>query len=398
VPGGKYLATSNASALSIWDLSTARVVRTITDDITPQKNGFSTGFAFTRDGKRILSGDSMPGVGIHSASSRTSGRILLLWDFGSGKLLARSGDLGEEPVHLAISHNGRLAVCSTRRGDILIWEPGKKPLRRVLRGEEAPIAGSVAFTRDDKHLIVVRRDLIWHQIAVATGKVLRQDSLENCDWGNVAPGEGTVATFRKPNQLHLYDPGTGKKRRLPLKEKVNLLELSFSPDARTLLALDRAAEMVQFWDVAKGQLLRRLRLPGLSRTYDQAQLVLSQDGKTLASFEEYSVVRLWDAATGKPRHRFPGHVRAPGKLAFSADGKEIVSYADRGRGKLPHGEVYRWSTTTAELLARVVLEPPGSQPLLAPGGRHLAEWYSETFPRSIRLFDSRTGKYRFLKY
>src|SRR5262245_5123162 len=52
VPGGRYLATANGSALSLWDLRSGRIVRTL-----PVESGFAGRFVFTPDGKRLLSAD-----------------------------------------------------------------------------------------------------------------------------------------------------------------------------------------------------------------------------------------------------------------------------------------------------------------------------------------------------
>src|SRR5262245_42461488 len=58
VPGGKHLATTNGYALSVWDLDTGRVVRTISTDGTSLGDGFQC-FTFTPDGKRLLSADQL---------------------------------------------------------------------------------------------------------------------------------------------------------------------------------------------------------------------------------------------------------------------------------------------------------------------------------------------------
>ena len=55
VPGAKYLATTGVSALSVWDVDTGRVVRTISADDTHLGDVLFRGFAFTPDGKRLLS-------------------------------------------------------------------------------------------------------------------------------------------------------------------------------------------------------------------------------------------------------------------------------------------------------------------------------------------------------
>src|SRR5262249_55670365 len=137
----------------------------------------------------------------------------------------------------------------------------------------------------------------------------------------------------------------------------------------------------------------RLRLPGLVWTSEHAELLLSGDGKRLASYEEPRVVRVWDAHTGRPQLDLPSHVSPPLQLAFSADGKEIASYALRDRSL--GGQLHHWDVTTGKLLASVSPDapkeswPPWSRPWrLAPGGQHLAE----RVERSTYVYDGKTGK------
>ncbi len=59
-------------------------------------------------------------------------------------------------------------------------------------------------------------------------------------------------------------------------------------------------------------------------------LAVSPDGRSLATAALLpdSVVRVWDLATGRQRHQWPGHGDLTGAeaLAFSADGQFVLSY------------------------------------------------------------------------
>jgi WD40 repeat protein len=393
-PDGRHLALTAGWALSVWDVATGRVVRTISTDSTPQGEGFTHGFTFSRDGKYLLSAEGLgsPMPGPWGLPDRKP--VLLLWDYSSGKILSQSSDLEGRPYCLALRHDGRLAAC-VARGNVLLWRPGVKALRPVFRSGKHETAASVAFSPDGKHLLVVSvrpgSGVRTRRIDVASGRLLNWVSLRT-DLGIILAADlGAGAASTPSGELRLFDMGTGAERRLPLREKDFSADLSFSPDGRVLLAWDRWAETVQLWDVAKGQLLRRLRLPGLRRT-EHAPLLLSPDGTTLASSEVRRVVRLWDARTGRPRMRLPGHVQYPHELAFSADGRELTSYT-----VAPHelGEVYRWQAATGKRLSDFALAPPDNYiPVgafrwrLAPGGRHLAL----QLHRALHVFDTRTGK------
>ncbi len=390
-PDGKHLATS-CSALSVWDLASGRVVRTVSTDGTPQGEGFTHGFTFSRDGKYLLSAEEM---GSPTPRGWGAGRkaVLLLWDFSSGKLLAQSPDLEGQTHSPALRSDGRLAACVDRRG-VLLWRPGEKAFRTLTRCGNGE-AVSVAFSPDGKQLLVVSFSSAsgprcWW-VDVASGRLLKWVTLRSDNWALFSP-DGMAGASCLPGQLYLHDTNTGAKRRLPLKEKRDYSGLSFNPHGRVLLAWDHWAETVHFWDVTEGRLLRRLRLPGLSRVDEHAPLLLSPDGTTLASSERRHVVRLWDALTGRPRMRPPGHVQPPYQVAFSPDGRELASYT---LAPFPLGEVYRWQATTGKRLAHIALAPPddgvpieGFHWRLAPGGRHLAVQLS----KDLHLYETRTGK------
>jgi WD40 repeat protein len=399
VPGDKYLATNDGSALSFWDLRTGKVARTIRDTITPMKHAFAGEFVFTPDGKRVLTADVLAGKA--AVDRREDWQpALFLWEVSSGKLLARSPDLPVEPGYLALRHDGRLAACGTHYGDVLLWEPGKKVLRPVISGERGvPWIKGLAFTRDGKHLIVAeehpkKQSL---RIDVASGKILERRDLGDFGRVAIAANDGTLATEHDSKQLVLHYPTGGKKELLPLEEELTNPDLSFSPDGRTLVARYRRAETVVFWDTGSGKRVRELHLPGLAGTGESnAGLLLSGDGKTLASIEGYWVVRVWDARTGRPRQRYPAHDRSPDRLAFSPNGKQLVSYAVEPAGIVVH----HWEAATGKQVRRAVMKPPEDSPfyrdleekLLAPGGRHLAERFIASDAQTVHLYDTQTGK------
>lgn len=382
VPGGRFLATNGSGALSVWDRETGRVVRTISTDGTKEGGGFDGRFAFTPDGKRILS--AMSG----------GRRLLLLWEFSSGKLLRQSPGLDGILVCLAIRSDGRMAACANVAGDVFVWQVGKNVVRRVVAGDRRTTIHSLAFAGEGKHLVVLPHEGgVIRRIDVVSGGLVKAVDLEPCVRAAVAPREGTVATYSYEDQLYLHDTSTGEKRCLPLKETDAILDLSFSPDGRTLLVMNRRAEVVEFWDTARGQLQRRLHVSGLAPMNEDAELLLSEDGQRLASHEEHCVVSMWDAGTGRPCLRLPGHTCPPLQVTFSPDGKEVVSYVQRDQP--PGAELYRWDATTGKVLAcgfpdasKKGLRSTFHDWCLAPGGRHLA---ARDGP-SICLYESSTGK------
>jgi WD40 repeat protein len=131
-------------------------------------------------------------------------------------------------------------------------------------------------------------------------------------------------------------------RRLRLKHRT--ISVAFSPDGKTLAALERD-DGVRMWDLSgpeprdRGQLRGppgRLHLPrgirvllgGIYMLGNRAEIIFSADGNTLAAAQSGGWIKVWDVKGGQPIERaaFPAHGgTGTGALAFSPDGKTLCS-------------------------------------------------------------------------
>ncbi|KAK3942581.1 vegetative incompatibility protein HET-E-1 [Diplogelasinospora grovesii] len=153
--------------------------------------------------------------------------------------------------------------------------------------------------------------------------------------------------------------------------------VAFSPDGQTLASAsdDRT---VRLWDAATGT--PRHTLEGHSDWV--SDVAFSPDGQTLASASGDHTVRLWDATTGMPRHTLEGYGGSVSAVAFSPDGQTLASASGDHTVRL-------WDAATGT--PRHTLEGhsgPVSAVAFSPDGQTLA---SASYDRTVWLWDAATG-------
>lgn len=93
---------------------------------------------------------------------------------------------------------------------------------------------------------------------------------------------------------------------------------------KTLLAAS-TDKSVQQWDPATGKLIRTTTLESEEPL---RKMALSPDRKLVAASDEKGVVHLWHVGSGKQIAVLSKHKTYVGVLAFSPDGKQVVSGGD----------------------------------------------------------------------
>src|SRR5581483_10635167 len=130
--------------------------------------------------------------------------------------------------------------------------------------------------------------------------------------GRVVTTHGADGTVRE------WDAATGKQRSLVEVKQAGARTAAAMPGGKEWYAggwngdvrvLDEAAKEVRRWKAHDGQVM---------------EVVLSPDGKTLATGGQGGVVVLWAAATGKELRRFDGEAGVCRDLVFSTDGKRLA--------------------------------------------------------------------------
>jgi hypothetical protein len=172
--------------------------------------------------------------------------------------------------------------------------------------------------------------------------------------------------------LHCLNPGKW--------EAVRVISLAFSPDGRRLAIgyyeteprkENRRLDTVRVWDVATGKLVRGLRPTGGGAWLQL--LAFSPDGKTLATVERGMPPQLFDVATGRELCRLLGYHGTRDRdrqthqtIAFSPDGTLVATNAGKNDG------IVLWEAASGKAVRLLAGHDGGTRSLaFSPDGRKL---------------------------
>jgi WD40 repeat protein/serine/threonine protein kinase len=349
-PDGKRLALGGWD-ITLWDPATGKEVSKL------EVQGAIHALAFSPDGKTLAGGNYGQGV-------------VRLWDVGTGhERLGPHGPAGSV-VSVAVSPDGKTIISGATDGTVRLSDlGGPVPRERaVLRwwglGEAGWAPNALALSPDGKTLVLPAPEnfaLSLHDMA--TGKEVQSFRGHRQIIRAVAfsPDGRTIVSGSHDGTVRLWDVATGKERRT-LQTGDATASLAFSPDGKTLAAVEISERLVRFWDVATGRERHALR----TGTSEIGSLVFSPDGKILYG-GGYRGLRCWDLAADQEQRTLDDVTCW--SLAFSPDGKTLITTGPGGVSfwdpALPEGQGPR---------RRIALGPVNGwvwHAAFTPDGRHL---------------------------
>jgi WD40 repeat protein/uncharacterized caspase-like protein len=147
--------------------------------------------------------------------------------------------------------------------------------------------------------------------------------------------------------------------------------LTYSPDGRLLATTTFFSNQVKLWEVATGRELRILAIAGgagsglFQALSGVSAVAFSRDGRLVAAGGRDNAITVWDTKTGRTVQTLHGPVDTLQSsigvlaLAFSADGRQLVSFGDAIR---------TWDLTSGQATRETPLDPAAGDNVGAFGG------------------------------
>lgn len=369
------LCASTDATLILWDLTTDEAVRRF--------KGHGAAVNRVR-----LSRDGL------SAFSASDDNLIIQWNVASGEEIRRFAGHDNRITDVAVDPRGETILSAGMDLSLRRWEVATGEQTLVWRGV-APLT-SVAITPDgNSALFSPQQQLLILDLAsrLESGRLLGHtlpDSAAGINEIVVSPDGRLV--------LSAADDGTARVWQLPGERsfagEMGIVAVAISPDGRELLV---GAEGAGIWDVSTGRLIRRLA--GLEGSITPGGIAFSLDGRYAAatgtgiySGGDVGTVMLWEARFGSVRCRLEGHNEGPRALAFSPDGRTLLSGSQNFMKAETDssGDLILWDVSSCHLLRRFeTTEDASSIAFSADGRRALV---SAAYYQNVTLWDVARGQ------
>lgn len=348
--GGLLASASSDTNVVLWDVARGSRHATLKGH-----RGWVKGVSFLPDGKTLVSG-ALDGT-------------IIFWDVASAtkRAIVAAGDI----LSLAVSSDGQWLASGDRDGTVKLWDPATATMRFTL-GRDSGFVDSLAFSRDGSTLAAtVGRIRVWNTATRKernVGELRAGSGWEFDSHGVTFSPDGKQMALGSGQSVVLRTSTFALLRTFPAHTEPTWA-VAVSPNGATLASVSLYANSISLWDIASGRI--RLTLKGQDSLRTVTRVAWSPHSDMLASGESVTGrVMLWKAATGALRRTLNAHLWDVTDLAFSADGKLLVTGCEKDKVSKV------WDAVTG---APRALIPSAGKIAISPDGKvlALAEGYGE---------------------
>ena len=274
-------------------------------EMTPKLNhsGAIYGVTYSPDGTTIATGGADKTVKIWSADTHRLLRTL----YGHTK----------EVRTVSFSGDGTKIASGSRDHTIRVWSVSGE-LQHIFTGHAGDVT-TLAFSPDGKYLLSGSSDktlILWSiepfkLIQTFTGHTDVVSSVAFAPDGKAflsGSFDAKIKLWSRSGVLFTVDEHQDK-----------VLAVAFSPDNRAFVS-GSYDETIKIWERKSGKYIGKLE------GYIQPVcLAISPDGNYLTAGDYTGAIKIWNLISTKEYEKFDGHSRAVAGIAFSPDGKTVVS-------------------------------------------------------------------------
>ncbi|KAJ1483073.1 WD40-repeat-containing domain protein [Baffinella frigidus] len=342
-PDGKHVVSGSSDNLvKIWDASIGALVSSFAGVCTLKGHlGEVNSVGFSADGTRVVSGsvdqlvkiwDAKTGAELHTLGHSCSGRcICTLSEYG----ILDTNEECQVPAHsrdvnaVSFSPDGTRVVSGSADTLVKIWDVASEAEVCTLTGHSSSVT-SVAFSADGKRVVSGSADKlvkIWDSGSGAEMRTLLGHSNEVNSVG-FSPDGTRVVSGSADKLVKIWNTATGGEGARTRSS------YSYSKSADKLVKICNAATGAEVCTLTGHS--SKLVSPALALGTDSVcsltghanavwAVAFSPDGKRVVSGSHESLVKIWHAETGGEVCNPRGHSRAVWAIGFSPDGTRAVS-------------------------------------------------------------------------
>lgn len=366
-PSGEIVAVAGSLGVFQYDTSLAESARL-------EVSGWTYNVAFLPDGRTL-------------AASVDAGHVQVR-DVASGKVLVdREG--GGEPV---ISPDGKLLVYKNEDNNLQVWDMNRKQVVSTLYGEYHDLRRSV-FSPDGKLVAAILGNewslnyanavRVWDARSGVIVNALGGPDNDITDLSFSADGRFLTGAAGGSAWIWSLEPGVAPESIDLYRGEINgnlniyvqtVTAASLSPDDQ-IVAVGTSERVIWLYNRQSHKVLRKLE--GHAAALQHLQF--SPDGKSLLAVDIDGAILIWDTALGKQIASLEAHAGIIRGLIFRQDGN-LTAWQDGNTWILqpPDGKLLQ----ATHIHGGTILAP-------SPAG----DWLAVYDPFRVSLWDARTGKF-----